>query len=50
VVWDRTTGEPIHNALVWQDTRNEPNEDIFGARVSTAGTVLRSPEVDCVGL
>src|SRR5512147_625698 len=21
VVWDRTTGEPIHNALVWQDTR-----------------------------
>lgn len=21
VVWDRLTGEPIHNALVWQDTR-----------------------------
>ncbi|HMB74049.1 MAG TPA: glycerol kinase GlpK, partial [Gammaproteobacteria bacterium] len=21
VVWDRGTGEPIHNALVWQDTR-----------------------------
>ncbi len=21
VIWDRTTGEPIHNALVWQDTR-----------------------------
>jgi glycerol kinase len=21
VVWDRSTGEPIHNALVWQDTR-----------------------------
>ena len=21
VVWDRETGEPIHNALVWQDTR-----------------------------
>jgi glycerol kinase len=21
VVWDRATGEPIHNALVWQDTR-----------------------------
>ncbi len=21
VVWDRHTGEPIHNALVWQDTR-----------------------------
>lgn len=21
VVWDKNTGEPIHNALVWQDTR-----------------------------
>ena len=21
VVWDRDTGEPVHNALVWQDTR-----------------------------
>jgi len=21
VVWDRTTGEPVHNALVWQDRR-----------------------------
>ena len=21
VVWDRTTGQPIHNAIVWQDTR-----------------------------
>jgi glycerol kinase len=24
VVWDRATGEPIHNALVWQDTRVAP--------------------------
>ncbi len=23
VVWDRTTGVPIHNALVWQDTRTD---------------------------
>jgi glycerol kinase len=23
VVWDRTTGEPVHNALVWQDTRTD---------------------------
>jgi glycerol kinase len=21
MVWDRTTGEPVHNAIVWQDTR-----------------------------
>ncbi len=21
VIWDRATGEPIHNAIVWQDTR-----------------------------
>ncbi len=24
VVWDRLTGEPIHNAIVWQDRRAEP--------------------------
>jgi glycerol kinase len=23
VVWDRNTGEPVHNALVWQDTRTD---------------------------
>jgi glycerol kinase len=24
VLWDRTTGQPLHNALVWQDTRVDP--------------------------
>ena len=24
VIWDRETGEPIHNAIVWQDTRTGP--------------------------
>ncbi len=23
VVWDRNTGEPVHNAVVWQDTRTQ---------------------------
>src|SRR3954465_1578529 len=23
LVWDRTTGEPVHNAIVWQDTRTD---------------------------
>jgi glycerol kinase len=23
VVWDRTSGEPIHNSIVWQDTRTD---------------------------
>ncbi len=23
VVWDRTTGEPVYNAIVWQDTRTQ---------------------------
>src|SRR5438477_7498234 len=23
MVWDKTTGEPIHNAIVWQDTRTD---------------------------
>jgi len=24
IVWDRHSGEPLHNALVWQDTRVDP--------------------------
>jgi glycerol kinase len=24
VVWDRKTGEPVHNAIVWQDRRTAP--------------------------
>ncbi|MDO5644105.1 MAG: glycerol kinase GlpK [Dermabacter sp.] len=24
VVWDKTTGVPVHNAIVWQDTRTTP--------------------------
>jgi glycerol kinase len=31
VVWDRSTGEPIHNALVWQDTRTDKLADELGA-------------------
>jgi glycerol kinase len=31
VVWDRTTGKPIHNALVWQDTRTDKLVDQFSA-------------------
>jgi glycerol kinase len=27
VVWDRRTGRPVHNAIVWQDTRTQPAID-----------------------
>src|ERR671914_764696 len=31
VVWDRTTGEPVMNAIVWQDTRTDRLVDEFSA-------------------
>jgi glycerol kinase len=31
VVWDRTTGEPVYNAIVWQDTRTDKLVDEFSA-------------------
>jgi glycerol kinase len=31
VVWDRTTGEPVMNAIVWQDTRTDKLVDEFSA-------------------
>jgi glycerol kinase len=35
VLWDRLSGEPLHNALVWQDTRVD---DIVGGLAADAGT------------
>src|SRR5262249_37312532 len=32
VVWDRATGEPIANAIVWQDRRTAPECDKLRAR------------------
>ncbi|WP_019202528.1 glycerol kinase GlpK [Tsukamurella sp. 1534] len=40
VVWDRATGEPIHNAIVWQDTRTEELCD----ELASAG--LETPDRD----
>ncbi|HEX3511280.1 MAG TPA: glycerol kinase GlpK [Solirubrobacteraceae bacterium] len=34
VVWDRATGEPIHNAIVWQDTRTD---ELVGELAGDAG-------------
>lgn len=31
LIWDARTGEPLHNALVWQDTRVEPFVAAFAA-------------------
>ena len=31
VVWDRRTGEPVHNAIVWQDIRTQRICDSLGA-------------------
>ena len=31
VVWDRNTGEPVYNALVWQDTRQQDIVDTLSA-------------------
>jgi len=32
VVWDRRTGQPLHNAIVWQDRRTAPACDALRAR------------------
>jgi glycerol kinase len=31
VVWDKTTGKPVYNAIVWQDTRTDKIVDQLGA-------------------
>lgn len=44
VVWDRTTGEPVYNAIVWQDTRTQEIVD----RLAADGGIDRFADV--VGL
>jgi glycerol kinase len=41
VIWDRKTGKPIHNAIVWQDRRTEP----MCERLREAGLESRVTEV-----
>ena len=55
VVWDRNTGEPVHNAIVWQDTRTdaicnelaaEGGQDRFRAQVGLPiATYFSGPKV-----
>jgi glycerol kinase len=33
VVWDKTTGKPVYNAIVWQDTRTQAIVDQLGGDV-----------------
>jgi len=44
VVWDKNTGEPVYNAIVWQDTRTQPIVD----RLAADGGIDRFK--DAVGL
>ncbi|MCL1870542.1 MAG: glycerol kinase GlpK [Promicromonosporaceae bacterium] len=33
VVWDKNTGKPVYNAIVWQDTRTQPIVEALGGDV-----------------
>lgn len=38
VLWDRATGEPVHNAIVWQDVRTAPLvAELAGSRPGAGG-------------
>ncbi len=48
VVWDRATGDPLHNAIVWQDRRTAPlcdklEQEGWGAHVSSSTGLLIDP-------
>ncbi|MEM6276580.1 MAG: glycerol kinase GlpK [Pseudomonadota bacterium] len=48
LIWDRETGKPIHNAIVWQDRRTEPfcrelREEGFEATITEKTGLLADP-------
>ena len=42
VLWDRATGKPIHNAIVWQDRRTAPLCDRLRAEGHEAGVTAKT--------
>src|SRR5471032_1839694 len=42
VVWDRETGQPIHNAIVWQDRRTAPQCDQLRKAGHAAGIAKKT--------
>ena len=43
VVWNRRTGEPIHNAIVWQDRRAAPTCDALREQRARGDAFARRP-------
>ncbi len=48
IIWDKTTGEPIHNAIVWQDRRTadfcaELRREGFEAEITSRTGLLADP-------
>ncbi|XP_018579603.1 glycerol kinase [Anoplophora glabripennis] len=43
IVWDKTTGEPLHNAIVWNDIRTNTTVDIILAKVPENNTNYFKP-------
>ncbi len=39
VIWERQSGQPLHNVLVWQDTRTQAAVDQLAANENTAAEV-----------
>ena len=50
VVWDRATGEPVYNVIVWQDTRTQRICDRLAAAAPGAGAPDYDRYKDRVGL
>jgi glycerol kinase len=42
LIWDRKTGQPIHNAIVWQDRRTAPTCDALAAAGHAAMITART--------
>ena len=56
MVWDKNTGEPVYNAIVWQDTRTDKivkelgggDDDKYKAKVGLPlATYFSGPKVRC---
>ena len=46
LLWNRETGQPVHNAIVWDDSRTTPELHRFQRKLETEGIILEGADLE----
>ena len=46
LLWDRQTGQPVHNAIVWDDSRTTAELHRFQRKLDSEGIILEGSDLE----